>query len=214
MLADIGLSAGQAAARHGGIGASDATIIASGDLEAVAHLWRVKRGLATDEGALDDVLPVRLGQWTEAFNRQWFERRTGLGVEAAGEPRVHPDFPWMRCTLDGLVRTDDGRTLVFEAKHVSARASAPELLDRYAAQLTHLMLVTGTDEAVLSVLYGNNRWEAYGVDLDLFHAASLFEAEAEFWDAVTAGTRVRARRLAPPRARVRLVAGGDDRMGF
>lgn len=202
-LDEMGLGAEAVARRRAGIGGSDANIILSGDPGAVLHLWRVKRGEVTSD-RLDDVLPVALGQWTEDFSRQWFERQTGLAVEDAGAFRQHPEHAWMTCTLDGLVHHANGGFAVFEAKHCSARALPWELIDRYTPQLTHNMLVTGADEAILSVIYGNAKWEAYTVELDLFYAAELIEAERRFWDCVQTGRRPSTPRIAPPPRRLRL----------
>lgn len=207
-LGETGLSAAAIANRRSGIGGSDANVIVAGDPGAVLHLWRVKRGEVAPE-RLDDVLPVMLGQWTEDFSRQWFERQTGLTVGDAGAAFRHPEREWMTCTVDGLVRHPGGRLTVFEAKHCSARATAPELIARYTPQLTHNMLVTGADDAVLSVIYGNARWEAYSVELDLFYAAELIEAEQMFWDCVQTGRRPVARRIPVPPQRLRLSLWSD-----
>ena len=207
-LNETGLSADAVAKRRSAIGGSDANVLMSGDPGAVLHLWRVKRGEAESE-RLDDVLPVMLGQWTEDFSRQWFEKQTGLRVVDAGTSCRHPDHEWMACSVDGLIRHAGGRLTVFEAKHCSARATAPELIARYTPQVTHNMLVTGADDAVLSVIYGNNRWEAYSIELDLFYAAELLEAEREFWDCVQSGRRPVARRIPPPPQRLRLSLWSD-----
>ena len=201
-LEDTGLSADAIARRRSSIGGSDANVILSGDPGAVLHLWRVKRGEVEPE-RLDAVLPVMLGQWTEDFSRQWFERQTGLKVAEAGASFRHPDHAWMACTVDGLVRRPDGRLTLFEAKHCSARATAAATIARYMPQLTHNMLVTGADDAALSVIYGNARWEAYSIELDLFYAADLLEAEMQFWDCVRTGRRPVARRIPAPPARLR-----------
>lgn len=202
-LDDSGLTPAQREARRGAIGGSDANVILSGDPGAILHLWRVKRG-EVEAADLSDILPVMLGQWTEDFSRQWFERQAGLKVEDAGLSVRHPEHEWMACTLDGIVRHPDGRRSVFEAKHCSARATAREVVARYMPQLTHSLLVTGCDDALLSVLYGNNRWEAYAVELDLFYAAELVEAERRFWDCVTSGRRPTPTRVPPPPCNLRL----------
>lgn len=202
-LESTGLNPEARAQRRESIGGSDANVIMGGDPGAILHLWRVKRGEVEAE-RLDDVLPVMLGQWTEDFSRQWFERQTGLAVTDSGRICRHAEHPWMTCTLDGIVRQADGRESVFEAKHCSARATASELIARYTPQLTHNMLVSGADDAVLSVIYGNNRWEAYMVELDLFYAAELMEAESRFRECVLTGRKPVAQRISPSPRRLRL----------
>lgn len=209
-LSETGLSDEAIAKRRSRIGGSDANTLMSGDPGAVLHLWRVKRGEVEPE-RLNDVLPVMLGQWTEDFSRQWFERQTGLTVEDAGTSFRHAEHAWMACSVDGMIRQPDGRLSLFEAKHCSHRAIGPELIDRYVPQLTHNMLVTGADDAVLSALFGNARWEAYTVEFDPFYAGELLEVEQDFWDCVQTGRRPVARRVPPPPRKLRLaVWAGKD----
>ena len=119
-LEQLHLGEASAEARRQGIGGSDANIILSGDEEAICNLWRVKRGEEGPEDLLG-VLPVMLGCWTEAFNRQWYEQVTGFLVEREGEALCSLEHPWRRCTLDGFV---GALGAVWEAKHTSAFAKA------------------------------------------------------------------------------------------
>src|SRR4249919_2557068 len=129
------------------IGGSDANVILSGKAERIRDLWLEKRG----EKVPDDLsgrLPVVLGCWTEAFNRQWFEQLTRRRVSQVGKDVVCGVHPWRRCTLDGIIE-DTGT--VWEAKHTSGFAKPEEVLERYMPQLQHNMAVTGYQQATLSV---------------------------------------------------------------
>src|SRR5687767_5147619 len=66
--------------RRSGVGGSDANIILSCNKERLVGLWHEKRG---EQAPVDltSNLPVMLGSWTEAFNRQWFEKITGKRVD-------------------------------------------------------------------------------------------------------------------------------------
>ncbi|MBK8631968.1 MAG: YqaJ viral recombinase family protein [Sphingomonadales bacterium] len=88
------------------------------------QLWREKRGEVEAED-LTGVLPVMLGSWTEAFNRQWYERDTGYLVTQVGVSLGCARHAWRRCTLDGYVSR---KQAVFEAKHVNAFAKSEEVL--------------------------------------------------------------------------------------
>lgn len=182
-LEALALSADQQRSRLAGIGGSDANIILSGEAERIARLWREKRSEVEAED-LSGVLPVMLGSWSEAFNRQWYERQTGLAVSLVGASRVCPDHAWRRCTLDGFVASLDA---VFEAKHVSAFAKPDEVLERYMPQLQHNMAVMGAQRALLSVIYGNHKWEVYEVASDWLYQEELMIAETRFWDCVRKG---------------------------
>jgi predicted phage-related endonuclease len=176
----MALTAKQIKFRSKVIGGSDANIIMGGDEDALMRLWEQKTGRAEGED-LSNVLQVQLGAFTEAFNIQWFEQQTRRKVTHQGEEMLSMEYPVMACTLDGL--TDDELT-VFEAKHVSAFAKSEDTFTKYIPQLTHNMLVAGKRRSVLSVIYGNHKWEAIEFDLDNNYAAALIKAEFDFWASV------------------------------
>lgn len=182
-LQALGLSAAEIAFRQKGVGGSDANIILSGDRDRILRLWREKRGEEPPED-LSCHLPVMLGSWTEAFNRQWYEKSTGLLVSEVGAVVKCPEHSWRRCTLDGFVQTTGA---VWEAKHTNGFGKPEELLARYMPQLQHNMAVRKAESAVLSVIYGNHKWEIYEVGADWLYQEDLLIAEARFWDCVRSG---------------------------
>lgn len=184
-LSALGLSVEETAARRTGLGGSDANVILSGDDERILRLWAEKRGDVAPED-LSDRLPVMLGCWSEAFNRQWYERETGFAVTQVGATAVCEDREWRRCTLDGFV---PALGAVWEAKHTSAFTSGEEVVARYMPQLQHNMAVVGSERAVLSVIYGNAKWEVFEVATDWMYQEDLLIAEARFWDCVRSGER-------------------------
>lgn len=193
-LGHLGLHADAKRARLSGVGGSDANIIFSNDPERIARLWQEKRGELVSED-LSGVLPVMLGQWTEAFNRQWYERATGEVVAGVGLVATSPDHLWRRATIDGFV---EAKSSVWEAKHVNAFAKPEEVLSRYMPQLQHNMAVLGVENAVLSVIYGNHKWECYEVASDWLYQEELLSAEARFWECVGSGERPVAAAPPPP----------------
>ena len=84
------------------IGGSDANTILSGSGERIWRLWREKRGEEQPED-LSAKLPVMPGSWTEAFNRQWYEKLCGAQVTRVGQRLRCPVRPWRSATLDGFV---------------------------------------------------------------------------------------------------------------
>ena len=183
------------------LGGSDANIIMSGDEEKILQLWKVKTGQEPDSD-LSDVLPVQMGVFTEPFNIQWFTKNTIRSVTDQGVQKISLQHSFMGCTLDGM--TDDGET-VFEAKHVSAFTKDEEVLDRYYPQLTHNMLVCGVKKAVLSVFFGNHKWEKFDVSLDDLYADILIGQEKNFWDCVLSKTPPVAVKINAPIDAVRRV---------
>ena len=183
LLERLGLTEQERRARCSGIGGSDANVILSGNPDKVLELWREKRGEGNAK-CLEDILPVMLGSWTEPFNRQWFEKVSGEKVFGVGRSQACNIHSWRRCTLDGLVH--DGRA-VFEAKHTSAFKKPEEVLERYMPQLQHNMAVANCETAVLSVIFGNHKYEMFEIAADWLYQLELLEAEEAFWDCVQSG---------------------------
>lgn len=178
------------------IGGSDANTILSGDRERIFRLWREKRGEIAAED-LSGSLPVMLGCWTEAFNRQWYERVSGERVMSIGKSITCRTYDWRRCTVDGLVK---GSGAIWEAKHTSAFSKVQDVLERYAPQLQHNMAVAGCARAVLSVIFGNHKFEIIEVAADWLYQLDLLQAEEDFWDCVVTGREpVPAEVLAAPK---------------
>lgn len=180
----LGLTKDQIAFRKNAIGGSDANVIMGGNDERILRLWREKRGESEPED-LSDILPVQMGSATEAFNRYWFTRRTGIELWRVGDEELSFDYPWMSATLDG--ETIEKVPAYFDAKHVNAFAKEDETLAKYMPQLHHNMIVTSTRRAVLSVFYGTLKWSAHWVDFDPMYAESVLASEERFWDCVQSG---------------------------
>lgn len=183
LLTEIGLSAEAIAGRANCIGGSDANIIMSGDDDRVIGLWREKRG-EEPPADLSRVLPVMLGSWTEPFHRMWYMRETGQEITDAGGVRICPKHDWRTCSLDGFI-PDLGA--IWEAKHVGAFSKPEEITARYMPQLQHNMAVCGVEKAILSVIYGNHKWETYEIGFDWLYQDDLLAAELAFWECVKSG---------------------------
>jgi predicted phage-related endonuclease len=54
-------------------------------------------------------------------------------------------------------------------------------------QLQHNMAVAGAERAVLSVIFGNHKYEIIEVASDWLYQLELLEAEEQFWDCVLTG---------------------------
>ena len=169
-------SAAWHAERAKGIGGSDAGKIMSGEW---LDLWREKTGRAEPENLLDN-LAVCMGSWTEALNRYWFAKVTGIEVVEVTAAKVHRLHPFMRANLDG--RAHDG--FVFEAKHVNAFTKDEELVSRYYAQCQHLMAVTEATGCYLSAFFGSAKWAYFDVARDDAFITELIERERAFWSYV------------------------------
>jgi len=195
-LDDLRLGSAQDLRRRHSIGGSDANILFSGDGNRILRLWQEKRGEAEPED-LSGKLSVMLGCWTEQFNRKWYEKLSGQTIVAAGRELNCSQYAWRTCTLDGLVEETGA---VFEAKHSNAFVKPEEVLERYMPQLQHNMAVAKAERAVLSVIFGNAKYEMFEVAADWLYQLDLFKAEKAFWNAVQSGEPPIAA-LAPPAPR-------------
>lgn len=182
-LAELSLSENQLRGRRDGIGGSDANTLLSGNPERIQRLWAEKRG-EIEPADLSRIVAVALGNWTEPFNRQWYEGLTGQLVERIGQTGVCQERPWRRCTLDGFVEINGA---IWEAKHTSVFTNQDEVLQRYMPQLQHNMAVMKADRAILSIIFGNHKYEVVEVAPDWLYQIELLEAEEDFWDCVQSG---------------------------
>ena len=138
-----------------------------------------------------------LGCWTEAFNRHWYEKVSGNKVDEVHLAITCPVNSWRRCTLDGHLAPSNS---IWEAKHTSPFAKAEEVLQRYMPQLQHNMAVARCEMAVLSVIFGNHKFEIFEVASDWIYQIELLQAEIDFWDCVQTGREpVPAVPPAPPK---------------
>ena len=138
-----------------------------------------------------------LGCWTEPFNRLWYEKLSGQRVDRLVVALTCPTNPWRRCTLDGYIVETDA---IWEAKHTNAFAKSEEVLERYMPQLQHNMAVARVERAILSVIFGNHKYEMFEVASDWVYQIELLQAEIDFWDCVQTGREpVPAPPPAPPR---------------
>lgn len=156
------------------IGGSDANRIMKGEMY---QLWLEKTG-RTERENLDDVLAVQLGTFTEPFNRFWFEKITGLTVEPP-KRIVHPEYEFLAANLDGVCEG-----LPWEAKHTGQYSKEDEILQRYYPQMQHQIMVAGTQKAILSVIFGNSRFQTFTIDLDIPYQQQLVAREMQLWQCI------------------------------
>lgn len=192
-LCDLAMSENLVRQRRTLIGGSDANILMSGDNKAILDLWLEKRGEKAPAD-LSTKLAVAIGSWTEEFNRQWCERVRGKAISRRGTRAPCLKNAWRWCTIDGFIAEDNA---LWEAKHTNAFASSQDVLERYMPQLQHNMAVCEVDRIVLSVIFGNHRFEIFEIAEDWAYQIDLLEAERDFWDCVQSGREPVARTPIP-----------------
>jgi hypothetical protein len=168
------------------------------DETALVRLWREKRGEIEPED-LSRNLIVQLGTATEDLNRHWYELNTGQTIKDVQRWIRHPIIGWMGATLDGLVESSGA---VFEAKFMLPWAFSEEnAIQKYMPQLQHNMLVTGSKDAVLSVITGGGKWVELSITADVLYQHLLLTAEKRFWRCIQTGETPRPFGVELPRPR-------------
>ena len=160
------------------IGGSDANMIMGGK---VYRLWQERTGRIEPED-LSMNLNVIMGTFTEPLNRHWFEKITGLLTEPPSLV-IHPEYEFLGANLDG---TCNG--LPWEAKHTGQYTKDDEVVERYYPQLQHQMMVMGAPQAILSVFFGNNRYQSFTISQDLEYQQHLAAQEMKLWRCIETDT--------------------------
>lgn len=165
-------------ARAKRIGGSDANMIMGSK---VFRLWQERTGRIEPED-LSMNLNVVMGTYTEPLNRYFFEKITGLLTEPPSLV-IHPEYEFLGANLDGICNG-----LPWEAKHTGQFVSESNVVERYYPQLQHQMMVMGAPQAILSVFFGNSRYQTFTVQRDLEYQQHLMTQEMKFWQCVETDT--------------------------
>lgn len=180
--------------RRTGLGGSDvAGVLGVSPWQSPWSVWADKVGLLP----IDDDTNERqeFGLLAEPMLRDYFHRRTGLHVIGEQTSVHHPEHPWARVTLDGLVvesphSTPDDTLGVFESKTTS-EAPWAEVPLHYQCQAQWAMWITGTDRCwfgVLHIAYGRPTFRVYEFQRDDTDIDTLHDRCRRFWfDHVTSG---------------------------
>lgn len=170
--------------RTGFIGGSDCVKIMQGEW---LELWQIKTGRA-ESADLSNNLAVQLGIWTENFNLQWFETQYDVvlhGHQYEFEQNIG-GIP-SKGTVDAMLRgahiskTEKAGLSIVEAKHTNSYNTMEKAVQYYMPQLQLYMHLANADSAYLSVIFGNNNWEAAHVKYNEEYFNSMWAVVADFW---------------------------------
>ncbi len=173
--------------RRQGIGASDVpAILGLSRWASPWSTWADKVGLLPPDDDQGDY--AEFGHWAELMVGPWFAHRTGLAVAGEQMQVEHPEHPWRRCTIDGLVfdaapaEPDIADALgLLQVKTREPGRRWDELPPDIAAQERWEMHVTGLPKAWVAVLHGR-RLEHYELDTDPDDSAFIVEEVTRFWE--------------------------------
>ncbi len=180
LLAELQLGAAQLEGRRAYIGSSDASIIGRGDRGKINRLAQAKRGGVAPED-LSGVLPVVMGQFTEALNIAWFSVTQRRPAHSFQKVVGSPDYPFIRATLDAMTVDEAGAPATLECKHVKAFSKIDEVVARYLPPAQHGPPCTGLKTPHLSVFLGTLKYECRTIARDDWYITKLLDAERAFW---------------------------------
>lgn len=188
--------------RQGGIGGSDAPIIA-GDaglitdkpnwLKSANWLYLIKTGQKQQED-LSNNPAVKRGKENEEPARKLFEKQTGILVSPCfGEMETHP---FIRSSFDGMTfERDVLAEIKVPSQKVHDLAKFGRVVEYYKPQIAHQALTAWghpdnwTDQMTFFISYNPEADELVFVDKPAKDyralAEKLFEAEVKFWESVT-----------------------------
>ncbi len=172
--------------RGQGIGASDAPVVAGlSRYKSRYQLWLEKTGQGSPRPPNE---AMKWGLRLEDVIAEAYRERTGTITHSAQVQRTHPNYEWMRCTLDGL--TAENRVVELKAAGLGTARGLGEdgdsdsLPNEWILQVQHQLAVTGLEWADVAVFMPQLELRIYPVRRDDDLIGSLIDTESEFWGQV------------------------------
>ncbi|MDA1338068.1 MAG: hypothetical protein O2871_01770 [bacterium] len=139
---NMGLDTKSLEERKNTIGGSDITTLASGDPERILKLFNQKTN-RIERDDLSLVWAVQMGVITEEANIEWTEHFIDLPIIDRQKVFNGKKYPFMRCTVDGVVKGYKNKLAVIDAKFTMGRPKRdeeykdviPRLIKYYSPQL-------------------------------------------------------------------------------
>jgi putative phage-type endonuclease len=187
--------------RNEGIGASEAAaIVGASNWMTSTELWEVKTGRRKPKDMSDNEL-VHYGTEAEKYIRALFRLK-----HEELEMKYHPydilfqDYrPWLRCTLDGELTTEDGERGILECKVHFVRGKSDlaqwnnRIPDHYLIQILHQWLAS---EFTFAYLTAEIIFQDFDSQLRTYYFKAenyqeemdwLLAEEEKFWESVKSG---------------------------
>jgi hypothetical protein len=173
------LTEAQRKARDGKVTASFVPYLMTGDETKILNEWRRlvgDPGYAEDN--LDDVWAVQFGSYIESFALDWHQRKTGQSLTRRGEVVVHPQRPYVCCTLDAH-RESDGS--VIDVKAIGAYRKLDDVAALYLPQLIVQRACVGAAHAALLIVHGGSEPFELALEIPPDYEAEVWRRIDQFW---------------------------------
>lgn len=179
----------QREARAGGIGGSDAGIIAGlAKWKTPVQLWQEKTGRVQPPN-LDDNELIEFGNEFEAVIGRVWSRRTGNKIRRVNKTIYDSEHPWMLGHIDfDVVGKNEGlecKQANWFMRDLWGDEDSDDVPLYYLIQGVHYMRIRDADAWNFAVLLGGNSLRKYHVERDLESEKHLIDLESKFWECVT-----------------------------
>lgn len=175
--------------RRKGIGASEVgTILGLNKYESPFELFMRKTGRLPDK---EDSLPMYLGRKMEPIIAEWYTKETGRLLHNPGDYAIqaHPDYSWLRATLDRTTQFEDDRNGAVELKAPGRNNGEWRKDDSpltYQAQLQIQMACCGFEVGEIAAVVGNSEFYVIRYERNDDFLDAIIPLLYEFWDRVQA----------------------------
>ena len=176
------------AIRQNYVGGSDAGAVLGVDpYKSPYALWAEKTGRVEPFAGN---IATEVGTRLEALVAELFTQETGLKVRRKNATMVNSLYPFACANVDRIVT---GQNALLEIKTTTSipvmrKVRGGDYPDKWYAQMTHYMAVTGARKAYLAVLVNCRELHIYTLDRDQAEIDALMAAEARFWELVEKDT--------------------------
>jgi putative phage-type endonuclease len=179
------------------LGGSDVgAVLGLSKYRSAVDVWMEKTG---KEVGVRDSLPLRFGQFAEAFVASEYALATGLSLVTHDAAVIHPEYEYMHGHIDRFVVSgdlpligEDGRitaSRILECKTANpfaqsewGEAGSDQVPLSYLVQCVWYMMLTNIDRTDLAVLFGNADFRIYEIGRDLELEQMVLERAKSFWE--------------------------------
>jgi len=179
------------------LGGSDmGAVLGLSKYRSAVDVWMEKTG---KEVGVRDSLPLRFGQFAEAFVATEYALATGLSLVTHDAAVIHPEYDYMHGHIDRFVVSGD-LPLIGDDGHITAsrilecktanpfaqsewgEAGSDQVPLSYLVQCVWYMMLTNIDHTDLAVLFGNADFRIYEITRDLELEQMVLERAKSFWE--------------------------------
>ena len=148
------------------------------------ELWKIKTGLLGRKD-LQHEFNVQLGSFTEIFNLNWLQKYYEYDfVPQSKHTKMYGSIK-LQGTLDG---EDRDKYIGVECKHTHSRNDMDYMLDYYMPQMQFYMYISGLQQMVFSVIFGNQHKCVIVSANEQYQNEMLYKIKS-FWEYVTHNTQ-------------------------